>query len=131
MNATGRTKRKMELLKDYKFYLAFENTNEKDYVTEKYFQSLKAGAIPVYMGAPNIDDFKPGEPSIIKVSDFESPKALADYLLFLNRTEPAYLKYLDWKIKGPSESFQKLLNRVNFDSRCRLCMKLWDNKRLN
>lgn len=34
---------KVETLKRYKFSFAFENSNEEDYVTEKYFQSLVAG----------------------------------------------------------------------------------------
>ncbi|PSS02710.1 Fucosyltransferase-like protein [Actinidia chinensis var. chinensis] len=34
---------KVETLKRYKFSLAFENSNEEDYVTEKFFQSLVAG----------------------------------------------------------------------------------------
>lgn len=34
---------KVEALKRYKFSLAFENSNEEDYVTEKFFQSLVAG----------------------------------------------------------------------------------------
>ena len=34
---------KLETLKHYRFSLAFENSNEEDYVTEKYFQSLVAG----------------------------------------------------------------------------------------
>ncbi|RZS08853.1 hypothetical protein BHM03_00039880 [Ensete ventricosum] len=33
---------KVETLKRYKFSLAFENSNEEDYVTEKFFQSLVA-----------------------------------------------------------------------------------------
>lgn len=34
---------KVQTLKRYKFSLAFENSNEEDYVTEKFFQSLVAG----------------------------------------------------------------------------------------
>ena len=34
---------KVEALKHYKFSLAFENSNEDDYVIEKLFQSLVAG----------------------------------------------------------------------------------------
>ena len=33
----------MEALRDYKFSLAFENSNVEDYVTEKFFQALVAG----------------------------------------------------------------------------------------
>lgn len=36
---------KVATLKRYKFSLAFENSNEEDYVTEKFFQSLVAGMI--------------------------------------------------------------------------------------
>lgn len=36
---------KVEALKKYKFSLAFENSNEEDYVTEKFFQSLVAGVL--------------------------------------------------------------------------------------
>ncbi len=74
------------MLQKYKFHAAFENSNVKDYVTEKIFQALYAGTLPskltfsvivmrlttaVYMGAPNIDTFMPSNRSIIKVSDFE------------------------------------------------------------
>lgn len=34
---------KVEALQEYKFSLAFENSNVEDYVTEKFFQSLVAG----------------------------------------------------------------------------------------
>ena len=34
---------KLETIRDYKFSLAFENSNEDDYVTEKFWQSLVAG----------------------------------------------------------------------------------------
>jgi hypothetical protein len=57
----------------YKFALAFENNNVTDYVTEKYVNVLQAGTVPVYMGAPNIDSWVPGERAIIKTSDFSGP----------------------------------------------------------
>lgn len=60
-----------DLLRKYKFVLAFENSATKDYVTEKFFDALDAGAVPVVYGAPNIHDFEPGEKSIIVADDFE------------------------------------------------------------
>jgi len=36
----------MALLKGYKFYLAFENSNVEDYVTEKVYQGLRVGCVP-------------------------------------------------------------------------------------
>lgn len=38
--------------KDYKFYLAFENSNCRDYVTEKFFvNGLGRNVLPIVMGA--------------------------------------------------------------------------------
>lgn len=41
---------KMEFLKHYKFNLCFENGTSPGYVTEKLFDSFKAGCIPIYWG---------------------------------------------------------------------------------
>ena len=46
--------KKDDLLPTIKFSLAFENSEELDYVTEKYLQALNFGAVPVVIGAPNI-----------------------------------------------------------------------------
>jgi glycoprotein 3-alpha-L-fucosyltransferase len=43
---------KVETLKRYKFSLAFENSNEEDYVTEKFFQSLVTGNSICYNHSP-------------------------------------------------------------------------------
>ena len=52
------------VLRRYPFYLAYENSNDADYVTEKVFDALESGVLPVYYGAPNVDDFvPPGAPS--------------------------------------------------------------------
>ena len=40
----------MKVLSHYKFYLAFENLAVPDYVSEKVFEGLFAGALPVYRG---------------------------------------------------------------------------------
>mmetsp|Transcript_18448 Transcript_18448/g.27994 ORF Transcript_18448/g.27994 Transcript_18448/m.27994 type:complete len:387 (+) Transcript_18448:171-1331(+) len=47
---------KSEIMQRYLFHLAFENQNTDDYITEKLWLTLKSGTIPVYFGAPNIDE---------------------------------------------------------------------------
>lgn len=42
---------KAELLKQYKFNIAFENTLKHGYVTEKLFEAKLAGCIPIYWGS--------------------------------------------------------------------------------
>ena len=71
---------KINLYKQYKFVIAFENACATDYVTEKFFDPLIAGAVPIYLGAPNINEFAPGEHCFIHANDFKSPKELADYI---------------------------------------------------
>ena len=74
---------KLSILRKYVFDLALENSVCGDYVTEKIWQSLAAGAIPVYLGTSALDKFLPSRDCIIRVSDFGSVAAVADYLLQL------------------------------------------------
>lgn len=93
-----------QILRSYKFQLAFENSDCEDYVTEKYWLSPMVNEIvPVVMGG---GDYKkvaiPG--SYINVLDFPSVKALADYLLFLSSNNTAYNEYFHWKTKYKADS---------------------------
>jgi len=85
-----------KVINTYKFYLAFENTIMGGYTTEKLYMPLMMNVIPVYYGAldaPNITK----TPSYIRVSDFGSPKRLADYLLYLDAHPGEYMKYHAWR----------------------------------
>lgn len=41
---------KVALFSRYKFCIAMENSNSKDYVTEKLWQALRSGCLPIYYG---------------------------------------------------------------------------------
>ncbi|GFO50580.1 glycoprotein 3-alpha-l-fucosyltransferase a [Plakobranchus ocellatus] len=81
--------------KDYKFYLSFENSNCRDYITEKFFvNGLKHNVIPIVMGAAPEDYARAAPPhSFIHVDDFESPKHLAEYLNTLDKNDALYNEY--------------------------------------
>jgi alpha-1,3-fucosyltransferase len=81
---------------DYKFYLAFENTWCPDYVTEKFYRSLKYNTVPIVMGGAEYERFAPPN-SYINVKDFRSPKELAEYILMLHNSDELYAKYFNWK----------------------------------
>ena len=77
---------KEALLSNYKFTIAFENSVSKDYVTEKFFQPLAFGSVPIYLGAPNIDDFAPGE-TVLSISRIiKTRKNLPNTSIFWKRT---------------------------------------------
>lgn len=80
----------------YKFYLAFENSFCKDYITEKVYRTLQYDVIPVVLGGANYSSHLPPH-SYIDVLDFESPKKLAEYLWYLSRNPDEYIKYFEWK----------------------------------
>lgn len=48
-----------EEMKRHRLVFIHETTRTRDYVTEQIYWALAAGAIPIYIGAPNIDDYMP------------------------------------------------------------------------
>lgn len=62
---------KYEVLCRYEFALCFENMVMKGYVTEKIFDCLYAGTIPLYLGATDISDLIP-EDVYIDCREFKS-----------------------------------------------------------
>ncbi|MCX2431614.1 glycosyltransferase family 10 domain-containing protein [Pedobacter sp. GR22-10] len=112
---------KLNTISKYKFSLAFENAISKDYVTEKFFQPLMAGSVPVYLGAPNIEEFAPGNNSYINVNSFDSVKSLANYLIFLNENEAEYHEFQKWRDLPFKDNFEEKLSIVSNDFLPRLC----------
>ncbi|EEC83726.1 hypothetical protein OsI_29567 [Oryza sativa Indica Group] len=113
---------KVETLKRYKFSLAFENSNEEDYVTEKFFQSLVTGAIPVVIGAPNIQEFSPGEGAILHIKELDDVPSIAKTMKHIASNQEAFNQSLRWKYDGPSDSFKALIDMAAVHSSCRLCI---------
>ena len=70
---------KQELLSRYRFTLSMENFVYPGYVTEKILDSLVAGSIPVYLGAPDIESFIPKD-AFIDIRDFPDPNDLRTFL---------------------------------------------------
>ncbi|XP_019743113.1 alpha-(1,3)-fucosyltransferase 4-like [Hippocampus comes] len=88
----------VRLVKHYHFYLALENSQHTDYITEKLWNAVLAGAVPVVLGPTrkNYERFLPPE-AFIHVDDFPSVKALALYLLALRRDPARLLGHLRWR----------------------------------
>jgi hypothetical protein len=70
---------KLPVMSRYKFSVCFENCIFPGYVTEKIFDCFLAGCIPIYYGAPDIEDFVPVD-TFIDYRKFENLKALEHYL---------------------------------------------------
>lgn len=98
---------KLQILSHYRFSLAFENSIATDYVTEKFYQPLRVGSIPVYLGAANISEFAPAPGSYVDVTDFSDPKALAAHLLALDEQDCQ-----QWRRQPQSAALTDKLSRL-------------------
>ncbi|HQZ36736.1 MAG TPA: glycosyltransferase family 10 [Ilumatobacteraceae bacterium] len=90
---------KMATIRHYRFTVAFENSMTHDYVTEKFFQALLAGSVPIYRGAPNVALFAPAPHSYIDATEFSGPAELAEFLAAM--TDDLYADYHEWRAAGP------------------------------
>ncbi|KAM4567233.1 alpha-(1,3)-fucosyltransferase 4-like [Odontesthes bonariensis] len=88
----------VRLAERYMFYLALENSQHTDYITEKLWNAVMAGAVPVVLGPSrqNYERFLPPE-AFIHVDDFPTVQDLARYLLMLRRNPVRMRRHLDWR----------------------------------
>lgn len=88
----GRVDKKLTVQSQYKFVLAYENTSAiPGYITEKLWDVFFSGAVPIYIGAPNITDYVP-ENCFIDGRQFESDDELYRFLKGID--DERYNRYL-------------------------------------
>jgi hypothetical protein len=97
-NSDDRRSCAQHTMQGYKFYLAFENSLCRHYISEKFWDALKYGIVPIVLGSPQEDVERAAPPdSFLHVDNFTSPAELADYLLYLDSHPLAYNKYYKWR----------------------------------
>lgn len=102
------------------FYLSFENSEVKDYISEKLWRNaFQAGAIPVVLG-PSRATYKALAPpdSFIHVSDFKSTADLAVYLKHVAADRKAYEKYFQWHHTHRIKTYTDWRERL-----CQICVR--------
>ena len=108
----------------YLFYLSFENSFCQDYVTEKLFKVLEMDVVPVVRGGigQEYSRITRGNRWYIDSSEFNSPKALAQYLLYLKEHPEKYVEYFN------NKNTFKVTTRygANTTQWCKLCAKVND-----
>ncbi|XP_062410883.1 alpha-(1,3)-fucosyltransferase 7-like [Sardina pilchardus] len=83
------------------FYLAFENSVFRDYITEElWHNAYRSGAVPVVFGPPREDyEAVAQKDSFIHVNDFSTIEELGQFLRKLVMNGDAYASYFNWRRK--------------------------------
>jgi len=104
-NIGGPVADKISWQRDYKFSIAFENSSQPGYATEKIIDALKADMIPIYWGDPCLArELNPKR--FINVHDFDSFEAVIEEVKRLDQDMQAYIDMLSqpWFITPPRQS---------------------------
>jgi hypothetical protein len=118
-------------LSGYKFVFITENKIQKGWVEMGFSQAFAAGAVPVYLGAPDAVNYAAdGEGSyidVIKEGWANDPEGLLAFLK--DMTQEKYEQYLVWKKKRPevlSSTFIEKSRQCVYEAECRICEALHD-----
>ena len=109
----------------YRFYLSFENSYCKDYITEKFYDnSLKNEIVPVIIAQVNTSStfyLKVPPGSFINALDFHTVKDLAEHMKTVGSRPDLYNEYFRWrsvyniKFGYASKIFCDLCKRLHLD----------------
>jgi hypothetical protein len=82
---------KLRTIRQYRFAVCYENSRLSGYLSEKIFDCLFAGCVPVYLGEPDVSRFIP-ERCLVNREAFSSDAELAVFLERMPYSE--YQKYM-------------------------------------
>ncbi|XP_052798319.1 alpha-(1,3)-fucosyltransferase 7-like [Mya arenaria] len=103
------------VLKQFKFYFAFENDHCKDYVTEKYWHALDRDQIPIVNWKHVYEDLVIPH-SYINIYDFDSLQTAGQYIRKVSQDENLYNSYFHYR--------QYYTKAERTCSACKLCQDL-------
>merc|ERR1712023_398856 len=86
----------MANLRPYMFTLCHDDPDH-NVVSERIYQALAAGSVPIYKGDKDIDSLIPCKKCIINANNFENVEQLVHVVENLIENRDQYLELLDWK----------------------------------
>ena len=99
-NIGGPVADKLAFQRQYRFSIAYENSRDPGYVTEKIVDAFAAGTVPIYWGDPLIkQEFNPD--SFVCADDYPDNAALIDAIEAIDRDEALFLRYCHAPILAP------------------------------
>lgn len=128
---------KRKIMEGYRVCVAIENSNVEDYFTEKAWDALSTGCVPLYLGAPNAKaDFMPDNSSAIFVEEYASMDELAEEVKRVLVDADAWEARTAWRRRPFDQlnpGYQRLVRGMIDElphTRCQVCQILADRKLL-
>ena len=98
---------KKDGLVDYRFSLCIENSNEKNYISEKFYDCILTNTIPIYFGCSNIKEVWPFG-GYFNIEDIKDINSIQNLLLFIETNgESIYASMLPDLLRIKHEYFKK------------------------
>ena len=112
-----------EYMSQFKFYLSFESTTCRDYITEKFYKALYHHLIPIIHGPARADYERLAPPnSFLHVDDFDkNVTRLAQRLQEIHSDRQLFSSYHQWRKTLEVIIDRKALERIRM---CELCQRL-------
>lgn len=107
---------KIDFLKNFKFNICPENSNSDGYVTEKLFEAIVSGCIPIYWGSGNNPESNIINQDAVLFYDPKQPELLVKKIETLWQDEKAYEEFCSIKPfkEDAAEIIWKKLNLLEY-----------------
>ena len=106
----------------YKFLLAYENTVEDDYITEKIYHGYLTRSIPIFYGDKAVFDLVPANTSLIYANNY-TPKELAELIHRIASNDTLYSEYFkNWDLAKMRKLHEQYCSEYFI---CAICKKVW------
>jgi len=102
--------KEIEILRDYKFCIYFENSFFDDYITEKIFNALEMNTIPIYRGAPNLREYINTDCIINFDDNKKSYDKMIDKIIELDNDDKMYEAFFNSELFDTIEKKNRIQN---------------------
>jgi hypothetical protein len=112
---------RINVLRKYRFNMAFDYMTEKDHIPPFIWESLVSGSLPIILGAQNVRDHLPAK-SFINAGDFSLWDLMSKHVVNVAANKTLWESYHAWRSdKTLLDEFEVRYNFTKTDPTCRIC----------
>ena len=94
---------------NYMFVFSLHNTLDNINVDEKFYHPYQANSVPVVVGPDTVYSFQPGDHSFVDATVYNTPRDLAEKLMWYKEHPKEYLEtFFSYRKKLPNASMERL-----------------------